>query len=123
MIISPFPALSFHPNLLVHRLGHPKDRHHDVDRTVTLIPQAPQSVQSQVDIALLTCTQHLLDDDRMRLIAHLEDIVWADEVETRVCGLQVVDCLSHVAFGRKDKSCKSFIRVRYLRRSTSQLWS
>ena len=39
----------------------------------------------------------------MRGIHDAEDVIAGDEAEARPCGLQIVDCLAHVAFGAEDQ--------------------
>lgn len=55
-----------------------------------------------------------LDDERMRLIAHLEDVVGADHAKARVRGLEVVERLAHVALGREDERLEAVVRGRHL---------
>lgn len=88
---------------LVKDLDHPKHRRHNVDRRVAVLPQRIQLLQRSIHIALGAATEHLLDDDRVRLVAHLEDVFGRDDAEARVGRLEVVERLAHVALGRKDE--------------------
>lgn len=47
----------------------------------------------------------------MGLVAYFEDVVSGNETEPRVRRLKVVDCLSHVTFGRKDESSQAVVVV------------
>ena len=47
----------------------------------------------------------------MRRVDDAEDVFAADKTETGVSGLQVVDCLTHVAFGAEDEGGDSVFGV------------
>lgn len=47
----------------------------------------------------------------MRLVAYFEDIFSIHISKTVMCGLQIVDCLSHIAIGCKYECFQTFIAV------------
>ena len=70
------------------RVSHPAKRHHEF---VGLV-EAPG----------LAVLEDPRNEEGMRLVAHLEDVVLRHEPEAAVRCLQVVESLAHVAVGRED---------------------
>jgi hypothetical protein len=96
---------------LIKRLYNSKNRDDNIHCGVPVVPQLVQLRHCLFDIALLTISYEILNNQRMRLIANLEDIVTVYESETRVSGLKVIDSLSHIAFTREDQSLQSIFVV------------
>ena len=101
-------------NLLVKRLRHPKQRDHDINCTITLVPEFVKLLQRSVNIALLARPNYGLDDNGVGLIADFEDVVPGNEAEPSVGGLQVVNRLTHVTLGREDERRKSIVVILHL---------
>ena len=55
-----------------------------------------------------------LDDDRMRLVAHSENVVGRDEPKPGVCTLKVIERLAKVSFGCEEERCKTLITIFHL---------
>jgi hypothetical protein len=62
-------------DILIEGFRHPKQGHYDIDRTIALVPELMQLLESRIDIALQTGTDHGLYHYWVRLIANLEDVV------------------------------------------------
>lgn len=77
-------------NVLIECLGHSEDGRDDVDGRVALVPKSLELFQRNHDISLVTRLEHSLNDKRMRLIAHFEDILSRDDAESGVGRLKVV---------------------------------
>lgn len=95
---------------LLHPLDHPKHRRDDIDCRVPCLPQLVDPRERLVDLALLTLPDQLADLDRMGLVADLVHVLGGDEAETGMCRLEIVDRLTHIAFGSEDEGLKALIR-------------
>lgn len=101
------PQNATHPDVLqlrvlwqlLHPLHHPENGRDNVHGRVSLLPQPVDPRERLVDLGLLAVLDHGPDEHRVRLVADLEDVVLRDEAEAGPCGLEVVDCLTHVALG------------------------
>ena len=82
--------------LLVKGLHNPEYCDHDVNRTIPLVPEFIELLHRPVDVALEACPDNSLDNNGVWLVAYFEDVVAGDKAKPRVCGLEVVDRLSHV---------------------------
>jgi hypothetical protein len=96
---------------LVKRLDNSKDRDDNIHRGISIVPQLVQLRHGLFDIALLAIPYEVLNDQRMRLIAYLEDVITVYESETRMSGLKIIDGLSHIAFTCEDQSLQSIFVV------------
>ena len=56
------------------------------------------------------------NEERVRLVAHLEDVVLSDEPEAAVRCLEVVESLAHVAVGCEDDCLEALGDVGDLRK-------
>lgn len=99
---------------LIKSLRNPKNSNNYIHRTISLVPKFTELLHRPLDVALRARADDGLDDDGVRLVADFEDVVARDEAEARVCGLEVVDGLSHVAFGGEDECCEAVVVVFYL---------
>ena len=88
-------------HLLVECFGYSEYGYDDVHRAVTLVPELAQLLHRGFYVTLCTCPNDRLDDYGMGLVTDFENVISGYETKARVCGLEVVDCLSHVPFGGK----------------------
>ena len=98
----------------LRRFAHAKYNIDYIVRRVTELPQMRQYLHGLVKLLLHAVLDHLLDEDGMRLVAHLEHVLAVHVSEAVVCGLQIVDGLSHVALGSKYDRLKTVVRVAQL---------
>jgi len=89
---------------LIKRLDDTEHGHDDVNCRVAVVPEFVELDQGPFDIALLAVPHEVLHDERVWLVAYFEYVVTANETKTRVCGLKVVDGLSHVPFASEYES-------------------
>ncbi len=97
--------------LLIERLHDAKYGYNDIHGTVTFVPELLKFYSGIFDVAFGACADHALDDDGMGLVAHFEDIVARDEIETGPCRLEVVNRLPHVTFRCEYEGCKAIVVV------------
>lgn len=87
----------------LHRLDDPKQRAHDIHRGVPLPPKLLKLAHRRINVTLDATRNQRFDFDGVGLVADFEHFVRADKVEARVGRLEVVDCLTHVAFRGEDE--------------------
>lgn len=97
--------------MLVECFGDSEYGYDDVHRAVTLVPELAQLLHRSFYVTLCTCPNDRLDDYWMGLVTDFENVISGYETKARVCGLEVVDCLSHVPFGGKYQRRQAIVVV------------
>lgn len=93
------PPLSHLDELQLEVLGHlvsladPEDVSDDVLRRVAQRPQLLHHLVGLVDVRVHAVSQHAFHQQRVRLVAHFEDVLAVDVAEAGVGGLKVVQRL------------------------------
>jgi hypothetical protein len=103
--------------VLAQRVDCLCDAEHGADDVMARVAQVPELAQRHhgvVDALLVAALYHGLHFDRMWAVDDFEDVVAVDEAEAGVGRLQVVDCLSHVAFGGEDERCEAVVGILYI---------
>lgn len=99
-----------------HCLRDPKHRTHNI---MAAIPQPPKLLHA-LDRTIHLAVPARLDDrlhlDRMRRVHHLEHVLPTHEAEPGGGGLQIVDCLPHIALGAEHQRRDPVVRVLHLLR-------
>lgn len=79
--------------------------------TISQIPQLSDALDGLLDARFPARFHDGLDFNRVRGVDDTEDVFAGDEAEAGVGGLQVVDCLAHVAFGAKDEGGDAVVGI------------
>lgn len=93
------------------RFAHAKNHIDYVLGRVAELPQVSHDLERLVDAFVGAMLDHLLDEQRMRLVAHLEHVLAVHMAEPVHGRLQVVDRLTHVALRREYDRLDAVVRV------------
>ena len=96
---------------LVHGLHHTEHRRDNVQCRVAERPHLVELVERRIDLAPVARRQQLVQQHRVRLVAHLEHVVRTHEPLARPCRLQVVDRLPHVPLGGEHDRREALVGV------------
>ena len=81
--------------------GLVRDLPHNVETAVSIRRELLYDFTRRVEFALDARSHALLDEHRVGLVAHLEDVFAADETEAGVRRLRIVQRLAHVALPKQ----------------------
>ena len=93
------------------RLADPEDVGDDVLGGVAELPEVVHDLVGGVQLALGAVGKHVLDEERVGLVANLEHVGGLDDAEALVCRLEVVQGLPHVPLGGEDDGLEALVEV------------